>query len=102
MTRRAGRTGFGFVRWALLAPFLVFLATPTLVVIPMAFTPRRYIEFPPSGISVHSFSDLFHDHAWVSAAGTSAKVALIAVVVAVICGVAAAVGLHGRDFRGRS
>jgi ABC-type spermidine/putrescine transport system permease subunit II len=89
-------------RWILLSPLLAFLALPTLVVVPMAFTPRRYIEFPPSGVSVHSFADLVHDHAWLSAALISLKVALIAVVLAVVCGVAAGVGLHGRTFRGRS
>ncbi len=82
-------------------PILVFLMLPTLVVIPMALTPRRYIEFPPSGLSGHSFTDFASDEAWTSAGLTSLKVATIAVVIACAVGAMAAIGLHGARFRGK-
>lgn len=83
-------------------PALIFLILPTVVVVPMALTPRRYIEFPPSGISGHSFVDLVQDQAWMSAASTSFKVAAIAVVVGCFAGSTAAIALHGITFRGKS
>ncbi len=83
-------------------PALVFLILPTVVVIPMALTPRRYIEFPPSGISGHSFVDLVQDQAWMSAAFTSFKVAAIAVLVGCFAGSTAAIALHGAKFPGKS
>lgn len=83
-------------------PILVFLMLPTAIVIPMALTPRRYIEFPPSGLSLHSFSDLVRDPAWTGAAVASFKVAAIAVVLATVAGAAAAVAMHGARFRGKS
>jgi ABC-type spermidine/putrescine transport system permease subunit II len=88
--------------WLAAAPVLAFLALPTLVVIPMSLTPERYIEFPPSGLSLHSFDDLFADPQWRDAAVASGKVALIAVVIAAVIGASAAFALHGRDFRGKS
>ncbi len=82
-------------------PTLIFLIIPTLVVVPMALTPRRYIEFPPSGVSIHSFSDLLRDSQWMGAAFTSLQVALIAVLVACFVGTAAAIALHGTTFPGK-
>jgi putative spermidine/putrescine transport system permease protein len=84
------------------SPILSFLIVPTAVVIPMSLTPRNYIEFPPSGLSVHSFSDVARDAAWTSAVSTSLQVALIAVVVACATGAMAAIALHGAKFRGKS
>ncbi len=82
-------------------PTLIFLIIPTLVVIPMALTPRRYIEFPPSGVSVHSFGDLLRDSQWMGAAVTSLQVAGIAVLVACFVGTTAAIALHGTTFPGK-
>lgn len=83
------------------SPIFVFLMLPTAVVIPMALTPRRYLEFPPSGVSVHSFVGLANDQAWTSAAVTSLEVAAIAVVIALLMGASAAIALHGAKFRGK-
>lgn len=89
------------IQYLVVSPILLFLVVPTAVVIPMALTPRRYIEFPPSGLSVHAFADVFHDPAWMSAAATSLQVALIAMLVSCFAGATAAIGLHGRKFRGK-
>ena len=83
------------------SPVFLFLILPTAVVIPMALTPRRYLEFPPSGLSGHAFSDFANDPAWTSAAFTSLKVAAIAVVTALVMGASAAIALHGARFRGK-
>lgn len=89
------------LQYLVVSPILLFLVVPTAVVIPMALTPRRYIEFPPSGVSVHAFTDVFHDPAWMSAAATSLQVALIAMLVSCFAGATAAISLHGRKFRGK-
>lgn len=85
-----------------LVPVLIFLLLPTLIVIPMALTPKRLIEFPPSGFSLHSFDDLVSDQRWTDAALVSLKVAAVAVLLAVLVATTAAIGLHGRSFPGRS
>lgn len=95
--RRARNLGL----WLAAAPILLFLAVPTAVVVPMSLTPRNYLEFPPSGLSLHSFRDVARDSEWTAAALTSLQVAGIAVVVAGLAGCSAAVALHRRRFLGR-
>ena len=83
-------------------PVLGFLALPSLVIVPMALTAGRLIQFPPAGWSIHSFVDYATDPAWVASTLLSLQVALLAVAVGTVAGSAAAVALHGRRFPGRS
>lgn len=87
--------------WILVSLIFLFLVVPSLVVVPMSLTPRDILEFPPSGVSLHSFRDFIFDPAWRDATLTSVQVAIIAVVLSGIVGVLAAVGLHRATFRGR-
>lgn len=89
-------------RWTIVGWFLgillvVFLVLPTAIVIPMAFTPGRYIEFPPSGLSGHAFTALFHSSAWRASTWASVQVALLAVAVGLVAGSLAAVAVHRRS-----
>ena len=59
------------------------------------------IDFPPPSLSLKTFSRFFHDSAWMSAIASSFIIALIVMVVAVIVGTLAAIGLSGSKFRGR-
>jgi putative spermidine/putrescine transport system permease protein len=87
--------------WIVSALVFVFLIVPSLVVVPMALTPKDILEFPPSGLSLHTFGDLFSSPAWMASIATSLKVAAIAVVLAGVVGTVAAIGLHGATFWGR-
>lgn len=87
--------------WSVSAAVFLFLIVPSLVVVPMALTPKDILEFPPSGLSLHTFGDLFRNEAWMASIFTSLKVATIAVVLSGIVGTLAAIGLHGATFRGK-
>lgn len=88
--------------WAGVIATFIFLIVPSLIVIPMSLTPKNMLEFPPSGISFHSFAKFFSSPAWRGAVTTSFQVAIIAVAVSGIMGTLAAIGLHGANFRGRN
>jgi ABC-type spermidine/putrescine transport system permease subunit II len=90
--------------WLVLAclPVLAFLVLPSLIIVPMALTAGHLIQFPPAGWSVHSFVDYLSDPDWVASTLLSVKVACVAVGVGIAAGSLAAIGLHGRRFRGRS
>jgi len=96
----------GDVRWDWLALWVAtafifaFLVIPTLIVVPMALTPKNILEFPPSGFSLHSFADFFASDEWMSSLLISVEVAVIAVAVATVVGALAAIALHGAKFRG--
>jgi putative spermidine/putrescine transport system permease protein len=84
------------------APILAFLLLPSLVIVPMALTAGKLIQFPPAGLSLHNFADYLTDPDWVASTLLSLKVALSAVLVGGVAGSTAAIALHGRRFRGRS
>ena len=84
------------------APILAFLVLPSLIIIPMALTKGQIITFPPEWISLHSFTDYLSDPDWVASTWLSFRVALFAVATAGVAGSFAAIGLHGKRFRGRS
>jgi putative spermidine/putrescine transport system permease protein len=90
-------------RWLVLAstPVLLFLVLPSLVIVPMALTAGQLIQFPPVGLSIHSYVDYLSDPAWVASTVLSFKIAALAVAAGSVAGGTAAVALHGRRFRGR-
>ncbi|WP_075257950.1 ABC transporter permease [Herbaspirillum camelliae] len=90
MPKRMGRE---LVLACLVCLVLLFLVTPTLIVIPMSFGKADYIEFPPSGLSLKWFSRYLSDPAWIEATVFSLKIAIGSMVGSTLIGTAAAVGL---------
>lgn len=79
------------------------LVLPTLVVIPLSFTDKASLAFPPEGWSTRWYQNFFKDPAWMRAFGNSILVGLIVTVLATAIGTAAAVGLkrwHNRKAAG--
>jgi ABC-type spermidine/putrescine transport system permease subunit II len=81
-------------------PILLFLLLPSLIIIPMALTKGQFLQFPPSGLSLHSFADYLSDPQWMHSTLLSFEVAILAVIIGAITGTAAAIGLHRNRFRG--
>ena len=78
---------------------LVFLAIPTLLVIPMSFSASQYLEFPPRRWSLRWYESFFGSVAWMQAAATSLKAAVLTVCVATPLGTLAAYGLFASRIR---
>ena len=83
------------------APIFLYLLVPTLIVVPMAFTPGALLKFPPGGMSLRPFRALLGDPAWVDAAIVSLKAAAVAVGLGGVVATLAALGLHSAKFAGR-
>ncbi|RWX81435.1 ABC transporter permease [Neorhizobium lilium] len=81
---------------------LLFLVTPTLIVIPMAFGEADYIEFPPRGFSLEWFDRYLTDPDWIDATLFSLKIAAGAMVGATLIGTAASVALARSRLPGAS
>ena len=82
-------------------PIFVYLLVPTLIVVPMAFTPGALLKFPPGGVSLRPFRELLGDPAWVDAGLVSLKAAALAVGIGGIVATLAALGLHSAKFAGK-
>lgn len=72
---------------------LFFLITPVLIVIPMSFSGARYLEFPPSSLSLRWYRQFFSSPEWLHATWNSLRIALGTTVVSVAMGFLAALGI---------
>jgi len=71
---------------------LLFLIMPLVVIVPVSFTPNRYLSFPGDTWSLRHYQILFSDPSWRSSAADSLIVALGASTLATILGTCCAVG----------
>lgn len=78
---------------------LVFLAIPTLLVIPMSFSGAQYLEFPPREWSLRWYRSYFDSTSWMQATATSLKAASLTALLATPLATMAAYGLHASRLR---
>jgi putative spermidine/putrescine transport system permease protein len=70
----------------------LFLLLPVLVVIPVSFTPERYLSLPGSTWSLRHYESLVADGVWLASVKDSLIVGVAATVLAVLLGTAGAIG----------
>lgn len=73
---------------------LLFLVLPVFVVVPMAFSSSRYLDFPPPGWSLRWFERFFTKVDWYESMLVSLKLAVATVVISTPIGTAAAYAIH--------
>lgn len=74
--------------------FVLFvLIAPTLVIVPISFTGRESLAFPPVGVSWRWYANFFSNEAWLASLLTSLQVATGAAVLATCAGTAAGLGI---------
>jgi putative spermidine/putrescine transport system permease protein len=81
---------------------LFFLIAPTLLVVPMSFSPTNLLTFPPKGFSLRWYDEFFTKPTWRDATWVSLRVSIAAMVLATPIGTAAAYALHVGTFRGKT
>jgi len=77
---------------------LLFILLPLVIIIPMSFSPREFLEFPPSGFTLRWYGEYLADRRWQDATILSLKVAVLTSIVATVIGTLTAYALA----RGRS
>ncbi|MCC6792334.1 MAG: ABC transporter permease [Thermomicrobiales bacterium] len=95
MTRRGERALGAYV-----AAVLVFLAVPTLIVIPSAFGTGASLTFPPDGFSLKWFRNIAAHPEFLRAFVVSITVAACATAISIVLGTAAAIALVRYRFPG--
>ena len=68
--------------YATSALVMVFLVSPTLLVIPMSFSASQYLEFPPREWSLRWYASYFNSNSWMDATVTSLKAGLLTALLA--------------------
>lgn len=87
--QRATRIALGILAVLVVA----WMVLPTLIVIPISFTTRRVMVFPPDGFTLQWYERFFTDPKWYEAALTTLQVSLLSAILATILGTAASLGL---------
>ncbi|RDI22631.1 ABC transporter permease [Pseudacidovorax intermedius] len=65
---------------------VLFIMLPTLIIVPMSFSPADYLEFPPRGFTLHWYEEFFADPQWQRATLLSLRVAALTMVCSVVIG----------------
>ena len=71
---------------------LLFLVLPIFVVVPVSFTPERFLSLPEDELSLRHYRELVVDETWRSSILDSLLVATAASVLAIVLGTACAIG----------
>ena len=99
MTKRAGAWEWAFR--ALCLAILVFLMAPTLLILPMSFSPTDYLVFPPRGFSLKWYKLFLTDPDWVAATLFSLQIAALTTVASCVTGTMASLALVRGRLPGR-
>jgi len=91
-----------YALWLICGLVLLFLALPTLVVIPLSFNAQPYFTYPMPGWSLRWYDAVFSSASWHRAAVNSLIVAIATMVLSMALGTPAAIGLHRSNFRFKS
>jgi ABC-type spermidine/putrescine transport system permease subunit II len=89
----AMRPGAHPLLWVAAGIVLAFMILPSVIVMGMSFSGGRFLEFPPSTVSMRWYSAYWSDPAWLSATVRSLKVAVLVTVLAVTIGTMASLAL---------
>ncbi len=69
-----------------------FLLLPITIIIPVSFTDQRFLSLPKDEFSTKNYAQLFSNEIWISAAGQSLLIAVLATLIAVTAGTLCAIG----------
>ena len=94
---QAGRLAF----YGLVALILVFLILPSLLVVPMSFSPTNFLQFPPTGFSTRWYAAYFSDSSWIDATWFSLQIGVMVTIASAIIGTMAAIALVRGDVPGK-
>lgn len=81
---------------------LVFLAVPSFFVVPISFSSRAFMEWPPVGFSLQWYEGYFGSSLWIGATIRSFVTAFFTAVLATLIGAPAAFVLVRQNFRGKT
>ena len=95
--RHAGRIAL----YALVGLILVFLILPSVLVVPMSFSPTDFLQFPPTGFSTRWYVAYLSDSGWIDATWFSVQIAVLVTIASVVIGTMASIALVRGDVPGQ-
>ena len=94
----------GWIRWVLVTITVLvaaFLLLPVVFIGALSFGSSQWLVFPPPAWTTRWYSELFADPRWLGAALNSLEIATVVMVLSVVIGFLAALGLNRGTFVGK-
>lgn len=88
-----GLGGWRLLRGAVCVLVALYLLAPLAIVIVISFSAANFLQFPPPGLSLRWYQNLFTDPAWGDAFGISLRMMIPTAILATLLGTAAAYAL---------
>ena len=87
--------GDGLDRWRIIRGTVCVLASlyliaPLVIVVIISFSAASFLQFPPPGLSLRWYQNLFNDPAWTDSLSVSIKILIPSASIATVLGTAAA------------
>lgn len=83
----------GIIATILAALIAVFLMLPLLAVVPVSFTPKRFLSFPDNNWSLRHYYELMENAVWANGIWLSIKIGLISATIATALGLFFSLGI---------
>lgn len=80
--------------WVVAILVAIWLVAPTIVVIPLSFTDKASLVFPPTGWSTRWYESFFSNPQWTGALWNSFLIGMLVAALATVLGLLAAMGLR--------
>lgn len=97
----AGGPGLRWSAGALAAAAAAFLMAPILIVFPMSVSSSPFVRFPPAAWTLRWYESLAANPKWAAALGSSLRVAVVAVLLSLLFGTMAAMGVSRMKHRSK-
>jgi mannopine transport system permease protein len=91
--RRRGRTPSRWLLIIVAAIILVFVALPTIIVVPVSLSATEFLSFPPQELTLDWYAMFLTDPGWIRATLLSFQIAAVVTVLTTIIGTLAALAL---------
>lgn len=96
----SGRPSFSILQFVAFG-VLLFMALPNIIILAISFNPEAALAFPPSGISLKWYANVFHTPSFASGLRQSLLLACVSSTVSLVLGVLAALAIARFRFFGR-
>lgn len=79
----------------------LYMLSPILIIIPVSFTTRQYVVFPPTGFTLRWYNNFFSSDELVHSLWVSIRLSVTATIITTVIGTMAAIALTRYRFPGR-
>ncbi len=79
--------------WSVCILVLLFMAIPTLIVVPVSLNTSQFLQFPPEALTLQWYREYLTDPKWIAATWLSFRIGVMVTILTTVVGTMAALGM---------